>query len=202
MSDPRQGSPERVAHEIDALRAHRVYKDRDLSLGDTLSRLARTYKRDAGGLGEISQRWQELAPKEIQQVVYGQVVPSVSAPNIAREVVLGTALPRDIEAYSVSRACATSYQSTVSVVQAIETGTIDCGISGGADSSSDVPITVSPKLQKALITLSKARTLRQKLQAFSGVRPGDLLPVPPALTEPSSSEPPSSAMSSTSRQKA
>ena len=66
MSDPRQGSPERVAHEIDALRAHRVYKDRDLSLGDTLSRLARTYKRDAGGLGEISQRWQELAPKEIQ----------------------------------------------------------------------------------------------------------------------------------------
>jgi len=126
-----------------------------------------------------------IDPRAIEQVVYGQVVPSVSAPNIAREVVLGTDLPKDIEAFSVSRACATSYQSTVSVAQAIQTGTISCGISGGADSSSDVPITVSPRLQKALITLSKARTLRAKLQAFSGVRPTDLLPVPPALTEPS-----------------
>ncbi|MCA8925084.1 MAG: acetyl-CoA C-acyltransferase FadI [Planctomycetes bacterium] len=124
-------------------------------------------------------------PARIEQVVYGQVVPSVSAPNIAREIVLGTALPRSIEAFSVSRACATSYQSTVSVAQAIQTGTIACGISGGADSSSDVPITVSRRLQQALITLSKARTLRAKLQAFGGVRPGDLLPVPPALTEPS-----------------
>ncbi|MEZ6189270.1 MAG: acetyl-CoA C-acyltransferase FadI [Planctomycetota bacterium] len=124
-------------------------------------------------------------PKHIEQVVYGQVVPSVSAPNIAREIVLGAGLPKTIEAFSVSRACATSYQSTVSVAQAIQTGTIACGIAGGADSSSDVPITVSQPLQKALIAASKARSLRQKLQAFSGIRPGDLLPVPPALTEPS-----------------
>ncbi len=66
MSDRPNDSPERIAHEIDALRAHRVYKDRDGGLGDTLSRLARGYKRDAGGLGEISQKWQELAPKDIQ----------------------------------------------------------------------------------------------------------------------------------------
>ena len=47
-------------------------------------------------------------PSLIEQVVYGQVVPSVHAPNIAREVVLGTGMPRDIDAFSVSRACATS----------------------------------------------------------------------------------------------
>ncbi len=127
----------------------------------------------------------EVPASWVQQVVYGQVVPSVSAPNIAREIVLGTNMPRGIEAYSVSRACATSYQSTVNVVQAINAGLIECGISGGADSASDVPITVSKRLSKALVALSQARSAGAKLRAFKGLGPMDLLPVPPALTEPS-----------------
>ncbi len=122
---------------------------------------------------------------DVQQVVYGQVVPSLSAPNIAREIVLGTGMPRGIEAYSVSRACATSYQSAVNVAEAIMAGSIDCGIAGGADSASDVPIAVSKKLADALITASKARTLGARIKAFSSLRPKDLVPVPPALTEPS-----------------
>src|SRR6185295_8172371 len=69
----------------------------------------------------------ELDPAEVEEVVYGQVVPSISAPNIAREIVLGTGMPRDIEAYSVSEACITSYRSTVEVAQAIRAGVIDCG---------------------------------------------------------------------------
>lgn len=122
-------------------------------------------------------------PHEIQQLVYGQVVPSLQAPNIAREIVLLTGMPRDIEAYSVSRACATSYQSTVNVAQAIETGMIDCGVAGGADSASDVPIGVSKKLAAALIDANKARTLKERIGAFSGLSPKDFLPVPPALKE-------------------
>ena len=124
-----------------------------------------------------------IAPSEIQQLVYGQVLPSLAAPNIAREIVLGTGMPKDIEAFSVSRACATGYQSTVSVAEAIFAGTIDCGISGGADSSSDVPITVSKKLSSALLDASKARSLPERLRAFSKLSPKDLLPVPPALVE-------------------
>ncbi len=127
----------------------------------------------------------ELDPKEVGQVVYGQVVPSLSAPNIAREIVLGTGMPQEIEAYSVSRACATSYQSTVSVAQAIADGAVDCGVSGGADSASDVPMAVSKKLAGALLTASKARTMAGRFQAFKGISPRDLVPVPPALKEPS-----------------
>jgi acetyl-CoA acyltransferase len=124
-----------------------------------------------------------IDPHEVQQCVYGQVVPSLSAPNIAREIVLLTGMPRDIEAFSVSRACATSYQSTVSVAQAIETGTIDCGVAGGADSATDVPISVSKKLASALIDANKAKTLKDRLAAFADLSPKDLLPVPPALKE-------------------
>lgn len=126
-----------------------------------------------------------IDPAAIQQVVYGQVVPSLTAPNIAREIVLGTGLPRSIEAYSVSRACATSYQSAVNVTESILAGAIDCGIAGGADSASDVPISVSRPLAQALIELSKARSLGERLRAFRGIRARDLVPVPPALKEPS-----------------
>jgi acetyl-CoA acyltransferase len=124
-----------------------------------------------------------IDPLAVEQVVYGQVIPSLSVSNIAREIVLGTGLPRRIEAYSVVRACATSYQSTVNVAESIMAGAIDCGIAGGADSASDVPMAVSKKLSEALVKMSKARSFSEKLRAFSGIGASDLLPVPPALKE-------------------
>lgn len=120
---------------------------------------------------------------EIGQLVYGQVLPSIEAPNIAREIVFATGLSPTTDAFSVSRACATSYQSTISVAQSIESGSIDCGIAGGADSASDVPIVVSKKLAFALLAASKARSLSDRIGAFAHLRPIDLLPVPPAIRE-------------------
>jgi acetyl-CoA acyltransferase len=133
-------------------------------------------------VSELLQRV-DLDPKEIQQVVYGQVVPSVEAPNIAREIVLATGMPKSIEAYSVSRACATSYQSAVNVAEAIMAGAIDTGVAGGADSASNVPITVSKRLAEALMAATKARSIGERMQAFAGIRPRDLAPVPPAIKE-------------------
>jgi acetyl-CoA acyltransferase len=133
-------------------------------------------------VSELLQRV-DLDPREIQQVVYGQVVPSVEAPNIAREIVLATGMPKSIEAYSVSRACATSYQSTVNVAEAIMAGAIDTGVAGGADSASNVPITVSKRLAEALMAATKARSIGERMQAFAGIRPRDLAPVPPAIKE-------------------
>jgi acetyl-CoA acyltransferase len=126
----------------------------------------------------------EISPKEVGLCVYGQVVPSVSAPNIAREIVLGTAMPKDIEAFSVSRACATSFQSMTSAAEAMLAGQHDVAITGGADSASDVPITVSKKLAEALMDANKAKTFGEKVKAFRKLSARDLLPVPPALKEP------------------
>jgi acetyl-CoA acyltransferase len=133
-------------------------------------------------VGELLQRT-GLPPKEIDRVVYGQVVPSLTAPNIAREIVLDTGMRREIDAYSVSRACATSYQATADITQAIAVGEIDCGIAGGADSASDVPIAVSKRLSEALVKLQKARSLGERVRAFKDLKPRDLVPVPPALRE-------------------
>lgn len=126
----------------------------------------------------------ELDPKEIGLCVYGQVVPSLSAPNIAREIVLGTAIPKTIEAFSVSRACATSFQSMTSAAEAMLAGQHDVAITGGADSASDVPISVSKRLANALVDVSKAKTVGGKIKIFSKLSPRDFIPVPPALKEP------------------
>jgi acetyl-CoA acyltransferase len=134
-------------------------------------------------VSELLQR-SDLDPKEVGLCVYGQVVPSLPAPNIAREVVLGTGMPKDIEAFSVSRACATSLQSMTSAAEAMLAGQHDVAVTGGADSASDVPIAVSKKLADALIAASKARSLPEKLKIFASLSPRDLVPVPPALTEP------------------
>ncbi|QSX28839.1 acetyl-CoA C-acyltransferase FadI [Shewanella cyperi] len=125
----------------------------------------------------------ELDPKLVEQLVYGQVVQMPAAPNIAREIVLGTGMNVATDAYSVTRACATSFQSTVNIAESIMTGNIEIGIAGGADSSSVLPIGVSKKLAHALVDLSKARTLGQKLAIFRRLGLRDLLPVPPAVAE-------------------
>lgn len=82
----------------------------------------------------------------IEQLVFGQVVQMPEAPNIAREIVLGTGMSVHTDAYSVSRACATSFQAVANVAESLMAGTIRAGIAGGADSSSVLPIGVSKNL--------------------------------------------------------
>ena len=137
---------------------------------------------------ELVQR-SEIDPREIGLVVYGQVVPTVDWLNIAREVVIGAGLPRSVDAYSVSRACATSIQAMTDVAQAIEAGHHAVGIAGGADSTTDVPLKVSAKMRDALLSLQKAKTMQARLKALSGISPKDLLPGPPGFSkEPSTGE--------------
>ncbi|WP_440875525.1 acetyl-CoA C-acyltransferase FadI [Thalassotalea sp. PLHSN55] len=122
-------------------------------------------------------------PAIVDQLVFGQVVQMPEAPNIAREIVLGTGMNVHTDAYSVSRACATSFQSTVNVAESIMAGTADVGIAGGADSSSVAPIGVSKKFARTLLDLSKTKTMSQKFALIRKLSFKDILPVPPAVAE-------------------
>ena len=136
-------------------------------------------------VNELVQR-SNLDPEVVDLVVYGAVVPEIAGPNIAREVSTGANLPRSVDAYSVSRACATSTQAVVNATQAILARDADVVIAGGADSLSRPPITYSDNATAALMRASKARDLPSKMKAFAQVRPKDLAPSPPALADMSS----------------
>ncbi|RYF09590.1 MAG: acetyl-CoA C-acyltransferase, partial [Deltaproteobacteria bacterium] len=127
----------------------------------------------------------DLDPASIDRVIYGQVVASPQTPNIARELVLQCDLPQKIDAYSVSRACATSTQAMVDGAMAIMHGDIDVALCGGADSLSRPPITYQDAFVDALMQANAAKSPLAKAKAFLQLRGRDLLPKPPALREAS-----------------
>lgn len=122
---------------------------------------------------------------EIDQVVYGQVVPSLHSTNIGRDLALRCGLPLDLDAYSVSRACTTSYQSIVSAAHGIRCGDIDVAVAGGADSASATPVAISETLRETILKVKDDDSLRHRVRALAALRPADLKPAIPALTEPS-----------------
>jgi acetyl-CoA acyltransferase len=133
-------------------------------------------------VAELVQR-SGIDPSEVQELIFGNVIPSVKAPNIAREIVLGTGLPRKIPAYSVSKACASANQAITSAADMIARGYADTVIAGGAESLSDVPILFSKNFSEALVNASKQKTMTGKLGAFARLRPKDLAPDAPAIAE-------------------
>jgi acetyl-CoA acyltransferase len=128
-----------------------------------------------------------LPGEEVDHLIYGTVVHDPRAPNIAREVGLGT-LPKSVPATTVSRACATSNQAITDAVAMIEMGYADAVVAGGAESLSHVPILVSDELSSILVEVSKAKTIGQRVKTFAKVRPGDVVPQQPQIAEPTTGE--------------
>ena len=127
----------------------------------------------------------ELDPKAVGIVVMGQVIPSVLAPNLGREVTLRVGLPASTPAHTVNRACASANQAIADVATAILGGHAEVGIAGGAESLSDVPILHSKRMAQMLVAASRARGLSGKLKAFSSLKLKDFVPQTPAIAEPS-----------------
>jgi acetyl-CoA acyltransferase len=145
-------------------------------------------KLSAVDLGKVAVRElisrSELDVKEIDHLVYGTVVQSVQEPNIAREVQLGSGIPASVPAFTVGRACASSNQAITSGAEQIALGLADVVITGGAESLTDVPILFSDTMRDALVRASKARSVGDRLKAFASIRPRHLVPVTPAIAEP------------------
>ncbi|HYT70933.1 MAG TPA: acetyl-CoA C-acyltransferase [Gemmatimonadales bacterium] len=125
---------------------------------------------------------------DVDEVVFGQVVPSALVPNVAREVSLLPQFPRELPAYSLNRACASSGQAVSNAYDQIALGHAEVVIAGGVESLSDIPILASRRLADILVEASKAKTLGKRLGTFAKIRPRDLIPVSPAIAEPSTGE--------------
>jgi acetyl-CoA acyltransferase len=154
--------------------------------GTTLKQLTST-ELGKRCVAELIQR-SELDGKLVDAVIYGTVVPSVLAPNIAREVSLLPMLPKGVQSFTVSRACASANQAITDGADQIALGHAHVVIAGGAESLSNVPILHSRGMSEALVAASKAKTLGGRVRALARVRPRDLVPITPAIAEPSTNE--------------
>ena len=125
---------------------------------------------------------------EVDEVIFGQVVPSALVPNVGREVSLLPQLPKEIPAYSLNRACASANQAITAAQDQIVLGHSNVIIAGGAEALSDIPILASRRLADILVEASKAKSLAGRIKTFAKIRPRDLVPVAPAIAEPSTGE--------------
>ena len=125
-----------------------------------------------------------LAGRRLDEVAAGAVLKHSRDFNLTREAVLGSALAPTTPAVDLQQACGTGLEAVIYIANKIALGQAEVGVGGGVDSASDAPITVSETLRRALQKANRARTLPQRLQAFSHVRPGHLAPVAPQVVEP------------------
>jgi acetyl-CoA acyltransferase len=130
----------------------------------------------------------ELDGREVDEVIFSQVVPSVLTPNVGREVSLLPQLLPSIPAYTLNRACASAAQAIANGSDQIALGHADTVLAGGVESLSDIPILHSRRFSHLLVDASKARSFGARVATFSRVRPRDLVPVTPAIAEPSTGE--------------
>jgi acetyl-CoA acyltransferase len=138
-------------------------------------------------VGELVQRT-SLDTGTVDLLVYGTVIPSVIAPNIARELALMPHFPRTVQAYTVGRACASSNQAITDAADQIALGHADVAIAGGSESLTQVPILHSRGMSDILVAASKAKSMSQRVATFARVRPSDFVPITPAIAEPSTGE--------------
>ncbi len=117
----------------------------------------------------------EIDGREVDEVIFSQVVPSPLVPNVAREVSLLPQLLPSVPAYTLNRACASAAQAITNAADQIALGHADAILAGGVESLSDIPILHSRRFSQVLVEASKARSLRSRAAAFAPgapTRPG------------------------------
>lgn len=123
----------------------------------------------------------ELDPRELGALVMGSAIGYRSVPYLARETAIALGWQR-VNAYSAESACASSARTVVNAAYELLTGEADVAIAGGAESMSNVPVEVKPKLRDTLLAVQ--RNPAQAMNLMMGLALGDLFPDPPGVKEP------------------
>ena len=118
------------------------------------------------------------------EVVAGAVLKDSRDFSLTRECVLGSRLSPQTPAYDLQQACGTGLEAALLVANKIALGQIECGIAGGVDSASNVPIEINDGLRKWLLRLNRTKAPIDKLKALLQLRPGFLKPDFPRNGEP------------------
>lgn len=113
----------------------------------------------------------ELDPKSVDEVIIGCVANPPESANIARIISLKSGIPKEKTAYTVSRNCASGFESITSGAEKITTGQADVIIAGGAESMSNIPFFFQKEGQEWFTKLSRAKNILQKLYLLARIRP-------------------------------
>lgn len=125
-----------------------------------------------------------ISPKEIDELIFGNVLQPLHAANIARIIAIKANLPKEMPSYTVNRNCASGLESITSAATLIRHRGAHAIIAGGVESMSHTPILFRKEMTQFLRNLSQAKTWSQQFKAWFNFRPSYLLPELPKLHDP------------------
>lgn len=124
-----------------------------------------------------------LQNKEIGECAFGAVNKHAYDFALAREIVMDSKLSPKTPATDLQKACGTSLEAAILLGNKIALGQIECGIAGGVDTNSDVPIEFKKSFSDRLLKLAAAKNFGDRLSALKGFNPRELIPKLPAIKE-------------------
>lgn len=113
----------------------------------------------------------------VDEVIIGCVANPVDAANVGRVVSLMAGLPERTRAYTVSRNCASGFESVTSGYEKIISGFDEVVIAGGTESMSNIPLLFNEHMTGLFTRLMKSKTAFQKLKTVFSFRPHFLKPI-------------------------
>jgi acetyl-CoA C-acetyltransferase len=94
-------------------------------------------------LGEVAiaeaMRRAEIDPKEVSEVIMGQILAAGEGQNPARQAAVGAGIPYEATAYGVNQLCGSGLRTVALGYQAILAGDSDIVVAGGQESMSQAP---------------------------------------------------------------
>ncbi|MBI4436886.1 MAG: acetyl-CoA C-acyltransferase [Candidatus Omnitrophica bacterium] len=129
-------------------------------------------------IGDVSQDF-------IQHVIWGMVVPDPNIYSIAREAVLASRLDKSVEAYSISRACATSLQAAANAVSYYQTFPEETSVTlvGGVESFSSARPVLTEEASAFFKLLASKASAGKKIAQLFKTPFSKFFPIPPSARE-------------------
>lgn len=126
-------------------------------------------------------------PRQISEVILGNVAQPAEAANIARVIALTAGVPEAVPARTVHRNCASGMEALTAAAEKMLAGGGDLFLVGGVESMSNIPLYYPKSAWGKFEKLARAKTFPEKLLALGQFRPSDFRPqigVALGLTDP------------------
>ena len=131
-----------------------IFSATDLALGTTKPLLLR----------------QPFEASDLDEVIYGCMMPSADEANIARIIALRIGGGDKLTAYTVQRNCASGLQAIDNAVRNISHGYADLILAGGVDSMSRAPLLLREDMVHWLAKWNRSKSTTAKLKTLSQIK--------------------------------
>lgn len=172
-------SDRREAYVLPGLRSPFAKIDRELSGLDALELSVPVVQQTVAGE-------RGLGPDrsgEVDLVLWGAVIPSLSVSNWAREVWLDAGLDPAVPAQTVIQACGTSLAAATQAAGQVRSGAVDLALCGGVESTSSIQIGLSRGLSRTIRRAAGGGGPQRLLRTLGELRLSDLKIAIPGITE-------------------